>query len=96
MDFTAYSLRVGTVTAASVASGALDLTVDLGGETREAHARITERYGPEDVIGRQVVVVLGPPGAPSREAVVLAAVTPEAGAVLLRPDTEVPAGTVVV
>ena len=96
MDFTAYPLRVGTVTAATASGGALHLTVDLGGESREAHARITERYGPDDVLGRQVVVVLSPPGAAPGEAVVLAAVSPAEGAVLLRPDIEVPAGTVVV
>lgn len=96
MDFTAYPLRVGTVTAASASGDALHLTIDLGGESREAHAHITERYSPDDVLGRSVVVVLDPPGAARGEVVVLAAVSPSEGAVLLRPDTDVPAGTAVV
>jgi tRNA-binding EMAP/Myf-like protein len=96
MDFIAYPLRVGAVTAATASGDALHLTIDLGGESREAHARITERYGPDDMLGRSVVVVLDPPGAAPGEVVVLAAVSPTEGAVLLRPDAEVPPGTVVV
>ena len=96
MDFTAFPLRVGIVTACESSGDALRLTIDLGGESREATAHITERYGPDDVIGRQVIVVVDPPGAASGEVVVLAAVSPAVGAVLLRPDDAVPAGTAVV
>lgn len=97
MDFTAYPLRVGTVAEAEVEDGALRLVVDLGGgDRRTTTAHITERYTPESVVGRQVAVVLDPPGAVQGEVVVLAAVSPEYGAVLLRPDTDVPDGTAVV
>jgi len=96
MDFTAFPLRVGTVTAAEAEDDGLRLTIDLGGDSRHALARITERYGPDDVIGQPVVVVLDPPGAASGEVVVLAAVSPTEGAVLLRPDAPVPNGTAVV
>lgn len=96
MDFTAFPLRIGTVTAAIREGDALRLTIDLGGDSRHALARITERYAPEDVLGEPVVVVLDPPGAASGEVIVLAAVSPTEGAVLLRPDTPVPDGTAVV
>ena len=96
MDFTAYPLRVGTVVEAEAAGDALRMTIDLGGDRRTTEARITESYGPDDVIGRAVVVVLDPPGAAPGEVVVLAAVSATDGAVLLRPDVPVPDGTAVV
>ena len=96
MDFTAFHLRVGTVAEAEAAGDALRLVVDLGGDRRPATAHITERYGPTDLVGRQVVVVANPPGAEGGEVVVLAAVSPVHGAVLLAPDQPVPDGTAVV
>ncbi len=96
MDFTALALRVGTITSAAPEGDGLRLSVDLGGDTRHALAHITERYGPDDLVGRQVVVVLDPPGGASGEVVVLAAVSATEGAVLLRPDAPVPDGTAVV
>ena len=97
MDFTAHRLRTGTVTDAAREGGALRLRVDLGGgDRRAATANITERYAPEDMLGRPVVVVLDPPGGAPGEVIVLAAVSAEHGAVLLRPDAPVPDGSVVV
>ena len=96
MDFTAYPLRVGTVVEAETSGDALRMTIDLGGDLRSAEARITERYGPADVLGRSVVVVVDPPGAVPGEVIVLAAVSATEGAVLLRPDAPVPDGTAVV
>lgn len=96
MDFTAYDLRVGTVVEAAVRDGALALTIALGGATRTATAYVTERYAPESVLGRQVVVVANPDGRRDGEVVVLAAVSPSDGAVLLQPDRPVPDGTQVV
>lgn len=97
MDFTAYPLRVGTIAAAEAEGDALRLRVDLGdGAERTTTAHIAERYGPADLVGRQVVVVLDPPGAATHEVVVLAAVSPEHGAVLLKPEIPVPDGTTVV
>ena len=90
MDFTAVDLRIATVIAAQVEAGALRLTLDVGGAERTATAHITENYGPDDVVGTQVVVVGG------AEPVVLAAVSPSDGAVLLRPDHPVADGTQVV
>jgi tRNA-binding protein len=94
MDFTAVELRVCTVAAATLSDDgrALHLTLRLGpADTREATAHITERYDAEGIVGRQVLAVLSGP-----EPVVLAAVTPADGAVLLSPDTAVPDGTLVV
>ena len=74
----------------------LKLQVDLGGEMRQLVAGIAQRYTPESVVGRQIIVVanLEPRvvfGALS-QGMLLAANTPE-GPVLLRPDQEVPPGT---
>lgn len=91
MDFTSVDLRVGTVVEAAAEGDALHLVIDMGGVRREAVSHITENYGPDDLIGTQVVVV--PSGA---EVVVLAAVSPSQGAVLLRPDRPVSDGTQVV
>ena len=90
MDFTAVDLRIATVTAATPDGDALRLALDVGGVEREAVSHITENYGPDDLIGTQVVVVSG------AEPVVLAAVSPSQGAVVLRPDQPVASGTQVV
>ena len=91
MDFTTVDLRIGTVVEAVAEGDALHLVIDVGGGRREAVSHITENYGPEDLLGRQVVVV--PSGA---EVVVLAAVSPSQGAIVLRPDRPVANGTQVV
>ena len=96
MDFTSYDLRIATVVEAEAEGDALHLTVDLGGVQREAVARITENYGPETLVGEQVVVVTNPGGSSSGEVIVLAAVSPSQGAVLLRPDRPVASGIQVV
>ena len=94
MDFTTVELRVCTVSAAALADDgrALHLTLRLGPkDERRATAHITERYAAADLVGRQVLAVFSGP-----EPIVLAAVTPADGAVLLGPDTAVPDGTLVV
>ena len=90
MDFTSVDLRIATVTAATQDGDALRLALDLGGVERHAVAHIIENYGPGDLVGTQVVVVGG------AEPVVLAAVSPSQGAVVLRPDQPVANGTQVV
>ncbi len=96
MDFTTFDLRVGTVAEALAEGDTLHLTIDLGGVRREAVARITENYTSERLVGEQVVVVTNPGGSQTGEVVVLAAVSPSQGAVLLRPDRPVADGTQVV
>lgn len=91
MDFTAIDLRVATVVEAAAEGDALRLVLDVGGVQREATTHITENYGPDDLRGTQVVIVANGP-----EPVVLAAVSPSQGAVLIRPERPVANGTQVV
>jgi tRNA-binding protein len=97
----ALELRVGTVAAAEPNSGAREpayrLWIDLGDlGTKQSSAKITDRYGPDDLVGRQVIAVTGL--APVRvggfrsDVLVLGALTDD-GVVLLAPDEEVPSGT---
>lgn len=59
-DFAKLDLRIAKVVAASAVEGSdklLQLTLDLGGETRNVFSGIRKSYSPESMIGRQVVVV---------------------------------------
>ena len=59
-DFAKVDLRVAQITHASHVEGAdklLQLTLDLGGETRNVFAGIKSAYRPEQLVGRQTVMV---------------------------------------
>ena len=59
-DFLKIDLRVGAVIKAEQVEGAdklLQLTVDLGSETRNVFAGIKAAYTPQDLIGKQVILV---------------------------------------
>jgi len=59
-DFAKIDLRTGTVTAAEKiekSNKLLKLQVDLGAETRQVIAGIAKEYSPEDIIGKNVIVV---------------------------------------
>jgi methionyl-tRNA synthetase len=59
-DFARIDLRVATVLEAEVVKGSdklLKLQVDLGSERRQIVAGIAKHYVPEDLVGKQVVVV---------------------------------------
>lgn len=59
-DFTKLDLRVGLVTQAVVVEKSkklLNLTIDLGFETRTILSGIAEHFKPEDLIGKKVTVV---------------------------------------
>jgi methionyl-tRNA synthetase len=59
-DFRNIELRVATVTAAAPHPNAdrlLVLTIELGSEQRQLVAGIRAHYEPQDLIGKQVVVV---------------------------------------
>lgn len=59
-DFTKIDLRTGTIVAAQKikkSNKLLKLKVDLGAETRQIIAGIAKDYTPENVIGKQVIVV---------------------------------------
>ena len=59
-DFARLDLRVAKITQAVHVEGAdklLQLTLDLGGETRNVFAGIKRAYQPEDLVGRHTVMV---------------------------------------
>ncbi len=59
-QFARIDLRVATITSAEHVKGAdklLQLTLDLGGETRNVFAGIKSAYQPEQLVGRQTVMV---------------------------------------
>jgi methionyl-tRNA synthetase len=59
-DFTKTGLRVAEVKAAEKVEGSkklLKITVDLGNEVRTVVAGIADAYAPEDLVGKQVVIV---------------------------------------
>ncbi len=59
-QFLQIDLRVARVVEADKVAGAdrlLRLTVDLGGETRQIVAGIAKQYKPEQLVGKQVIVV---------------------------------------
>ena len=101
-DFERVDMRVGTVVRAEpfpeAREPAYKLWIDLGplGERRSS-ARITDRYRPEDLVGRQVVCVVNFP--PKRigpfvsEVLVLGAYVDGHEVVLLRPDRDVELGS---
>ena len=100
-DWNALDVRVGTVVRAEINDGsrdpALKLWIDFGslGELQSS-AKITDRYAPDELVGRQVVAVTGfdpmRVGGFRSDVLVLGAIT-EAGVVLLSPDTSVEPGT---
>ncbi len=98
-QFMATQLRVATVRTAEAipkSKKLLKLTVELGDEVRTVVAGIATQYQPEDLVGRQVVIVanLKPAklmGVRSQGMVLAASV--DGAPILLRPDGEVPSGT---
>ena len=59
-DFARIDLRVAKITRAAYVEGAdklLQLTLDLNGETRNVFAGIKSAYRPQDLVGRQTVMV---------------------------------------
>ncbi len=100
-DFERLGLRVGTIVRAEPNSGAREpsyrLWINLDeGSVVQSSAKITERYRPEALVDRQVVVVTGfeplRVGGFRSDVLVLGAVSDD-GVVLLRPDEAVPPGT---
>lgn len=100
-EFKKLQLKVGKVLTAEKVEGAdrlYRLSVDIGSEERQIVAGIAKWYSPEELIGRQVVVIvnLAPAkirGVESRG--MLLAADLDGAAVLLKPDKEVPTGSIV-
>ena len=100
-DFGRLDIRVGTIVAAEpfpeARKPAFRLTIDLGElGTRRSSAQITRHYKPDQLIGRQVLVVANLPPrqiGPFLSEVLTLGVPDHAGeVVLVRPDFEVPDG----
>lgn len=98
--FSKLKFRIAEVKTAERVEGAdklLKLTVDLGDEERGIVAGIAKDYSPESLIGRKIVLLANLEPAKIRGVVsngmLLAADGPDGGAVLLQPDSDVPAGT---
>ncbi len=95
-DFSKVALRVAKVIAAVRVEGSeklLKLRVSLGEEERQIVAGIGKNYSPEEMVGRQIVIIanLAPRTLMGLESqgMLLAA----EGPVLLRPDLEVEPGS---
>jgi len=102
-DFRRLDLRVGVIRRAEPNTGARDpayrLWIDFGPEgIRQSSAKLTERYEPATLVGRQVVAVCGFPPlrvGGFRSDVLVLGVPTDDGVVLLGPETPVPPGAIV-
>jgi methionine--tRNA ligase beta chain len=100
-DFKKLDIRVGKIVAAEKVMGTdklLKLEIDLGVEKRQLVAGIAESYLPEQLIGREVPVLVNLEPRSIRgiesQGMVLA-VSVDGRPVLLHPDTEVPPGSII-
>ena len=100
-DFEKVDMRVGVVVDAQpfpeARRPAFKLTIDFGPlGVKRSSAQITERYRPEDLLGRRVIAVVNfPPkqiGPFLSEVLVLGAYDERGQVILLRPDLEVSPG----
>jgi len=100
-DFQKIDLRIGKILKAEKVEKSeklLKLVVDLGDEKRQLVAGIGKVYEPDDLVGKEIVVVanLEPKKLMGIESqgMILAA-DKEGGPVLLIPEKEVPPGTII-
>ncbi len=100
-EFTDLKPVIGTIVRCEPNAGAhdpaLSLWIDLGRDgIKQSSARITDLYEPQDLVGRQVVVVTGfepmRVGGFRSDVLVIGGLTDD-GVVLLMPDRSVPPGT---
>ncbi len=101
-DFLKVDVRVGTVTRAEpypeARKPAIKLWIDFGGELGEkkTSAQITAHYGPETLVGKQVLAVVNFPlrqiGKFMSEVLVLGMPDEAGEVVLVGPDQNVPNG----
>ena len=101
-DFLKVDIRAGTVRSASVFQEARNpsyiLTIDFGAAigVRKSAAQITERYSPDDLVGKRVLAVVNfPPrqiGPVRSEVLVLGLADPKGAIALVMPADDVPDG----
>ena len=98
-DFAKVKFRVARIVEAETIEGAdklYKLQVMIGEEKRQIVSGIRNNYTPEDLIGRQIVVVTNLKPAKLRgvesNGMLLAATDETGGAILLQPDKEAPDG----
>ena len=101
-QFAKVQLRVARIFEAEPLEGSdklMKLQVVIGADKRQIIAGIRKMYSPEDLIGRQIVVVANLKAAKLRGAdsqgMVLAAVDENGDAILLQPEKEAPEGAIV-
>lgn len=101
-DFQKIDLRTAKVTACEKVKKSkklLKLSVDLGTEIRTVVAGIAERYAPEDLVGKNVIVVANLKPATlmgtKSQGMVLAAIESNGNPILLVPDSDTAPGSVV-
>ena len=102
-DFLKVDIRTGLIVSVEdfpeARKPAWKLTIDFGDEIgiKKSSAQITDHYGKEDLIGRQIIAVVNfPPRqiGPFMSEVLTLGVSDEAGmVVLLSPDRDVPKGS---
>ncbi len=98
-DLSKLDLRIGKIVKAEKIEKSrklIKLEVDIGGEVRQIVAGIAETYSPQELVGKEVVVVANMKpaklmGVESRGMILAADV--DGKAVLLTPEREVPAGS---
>jgi len=98
-EFSKLELKVGTVLSAEKVPGAdrlYRLSVDIGGEARTLVAGVAQHYLPEQLVGRQIVVVanLAPRALRgiTSQGMLLAAEGENGGIAIISPDKKVPNG----
>ncbi len=100
-DFKKLDIRIGTVKSAEKVEGAdklIRLLIDLGGETRQVVAGIASAYSPNELIGKQLPILVNLAPRKVRgvdSAGMILAVDVEGTPVLLTPDREVPHGSII-
>lgn len=97
-DFRKIELKVATITAAEAHPNAdklLVLQIDLGGEQRQICAGIRNSYTPEELVGKQIVVVANLETAKLRgmeSQGMLLATSDEGRVIIMTPEKSVQAG----
>ena len=100
-DFKKLDIRIGKIVTAEKVMGTdklLKLEIDLGAEKRQLVAGIAESYLPDQIIGREVPVLINlePRSIRGIESQgMILAVGVDGKPVLLHPDNEVPPGSII-